>query len=113
MILTCVLIDPVQMNETVSWVSDHQVILWTHMTPMEHVGRIFGASSNTWRFSIPHFLLVWFINSSANADRMQPPITAEGKAESCSVYAIQSTEYLQPSWSFLNNQLHLYVKLTI
>lgn len=80
---------------------------------MEHVVRIFEALSNTWRASIPHFLLVWFINGSANVDRMQAPITAIDGAERLAAYAIQSTEYLQPTWSFLNHQLHLYVKLTI
>lgn len=87
--------------------------LWTCLTSMEHVGRIFEALSNTWRASIPPLLLVWFISGSANVDRMQAPITATDGAERLAAYAIQSAEYLQPTWSFLNHQLHLYVKLTI
>lgn len=87
--------------------------LWTRLTSMEHVGRIFEALSNTWRASIPRLLLVWFINGSANVDRMRAPITATDGAERLAAYAIQSAEYLQPTWSFLNHQLHLYVKLTI
>lgn len=95
-----------------SWVTPKSCSC-THMTPVEHVVKIFTAVSNTWRSSIPHFLLVWFINSSANADRIQPQITAVTGSAGCAVSAVRSTEYLPPSWSFLNHQLHLYVKLTI